>query len=103
MGKELLSSKERNNLGVNTMAIRTIINVDELESVRVCWGKWQNHPNSDLDHFKLFCDLRPTIKCPYVTVIERNDQPCALLISRFERTGFVPCIGYFKPVQMPRY
>ena len=82
------------------MAIRTIINVDELESVRVCWEKWQNHPNSDLDHFKLVCELRPKIECPHVTVIEQNDQSCALLIARLERTSFVPSIGYFKPVQI---
>ena len=101
MGKELLSIEGRNNLGVNTMAIRTIINVDELESVRVCWEKWQNHPNSDLDHFKLVCHLSSEVECPHITVMEHHNQPCALLIARLEQTSFVPSIGYFKPVRIP--
>lgn len=83
------------------METRTIINLEELESVRVCWEEWQNHPNSDLDHFKLVCHLRPEVECPHITVIERDDQPCALLVARLERTRFVPSIGYFKPIQIP--
>ena len=69
--------------------------------MRVCWEEWQNHPNSDLDHFKLVCRLRPEVECPHVTVMERDDQPCALLVSRLERTRLVPSIGYFKPIQIP--
>lgn len=83
------------------METRTIINLEELESMRVCWEEWQNHPNSDLDHFKLICHLRPEVECPHVTVIERDDHPCALLVARLERTRFVPSIGYFKPIQIP--
>lgn len=83
------------------MAIKTIRSLQELETVRDYWVSWQNHPNIDFDHFKLVCQLRQETVSPYVTVIERDGRPCALLVARLEQTYFMPSIGYLKPIRIP--
>ena len=83
------------------MRIRSIRNLEELETVRAFWEKWQNHPNNDFEHFKLVCQLRKEVISPYVTTIECDGQVRALLVGRLEGTRFVPSIGYFKPVRIP--
>ena len=85
----------------NSIATRTIRNLEELETVRGYWEAWQTHPNSDFSHFQLVCRLRSEVLCPYVAVVERDGRPCALLAARLERTHFVPAIGYFKPIRIP--
>jgi len=69
--------------------------------VRPRWEDWQKHPNSDLDHFKLICQLRQEVVHPHVTVVERDGQPLFFLVGRLERSGFSPSIGYFKPFRIP--
>lgn len=81
--------------------IRTIKSVHELENVRDCWYSWQNHPNSDIDHFKLICRLRQAMVSPHVIVMECDGLPCFLIVARLEQTHFEPSIGYFKPIQIP--
>ncbi len=83
------------------MIIKTIRSLQELETLRACWEGWQKHPNSDFAHFQLVCRLRPEVKCPHVTIVERNGKPCALLAARLERTRFVQSVGYFTPVRIP--
>jgi len=83
------------------MKIKTIRDMEELETIRPYWEGWQCHPNSDFEHFKLVCKLRPEILCPYVIVIEENSQPRLLLAGRLEQTSFSPAIGYFRPVRIP--
>jgi len=83
------------------MIIRTLRNPQDLETVRACWEEWQNHPNNDFEHFKLVCQLRREVISPYVTAMECDGRPRALLVGRLERTQFVPSIGYFKPARIP--
>ena len=83
------------------MKIKTIRDMEELETIRPCWESWQTHPNSDFEHFKLVCNLRKEIICPHVTVVEENLQPRLLLVGRLEKTSFSPAIGYFRPVRIP--
>jgi CelD/BcsL family acetyltransferase involved in cellulose biosynthesis len=83
------------------MNIRIIKTLQELETVQTYWESWQNHANNDFAQFKLVCQLRPEIESPYVLVIERNNQPHALLAGRSEWTQFAPAIGYLKPVRIP--
>jgi CelD/BcsL family acetyltransferase involved in cellulose biosynthesis len=85
---------------ISRLTVRAIRNFEELETVRAYWEGWQNHPNSDFDHFKLVCQLRSEVECPYVTVIEQDGQPVALLAGRLERTHFAPAVGYLKPVRI---
>lgn len=82
------------------MKIGMIKTVDELESVRIDWEKWQSHPNNDFDQFKMICRLRPEVESPCVPVAERNGQLLTLLAGRLERTQFAPSIGYLKPMKM---
>ena len=84
-----------------SMEIKTIRSLQELETVGAYWDSWQNHPNTDFDHFKLVCQLRQEAVIPYVTVIERDGKPCTLLAARLERTCFMPSIGYLKPIRIP--
>ncbi|MGZ4847130.1 MAG: GNAT family N-acetyltransferase [Halobacteriota archaeon] len=83
------------------MNIRIIKTLQELETVQTYWESWQNHANNDFDQFRLVCQLRPAIVSPYVLLIERNNQPHALLAGRLERTQFAPSIGYLSPVRVP--
>jgi CelD/BcsL family acetyltransferase involved in cellulose biosynthesis len=83
------------------MAIRTIRNFEELEAVRAYWENWQDYPNSDFVHFQLICRLRAEVICPHVTVVERNGEPCCLLIARLENFNFTPAIGYLKLARIP--
>jgi CelD/BcsL family acetyltransferase involved in cellulose biosynthesis len=81
------------------MNIRIIKTLQELDSVKDHWEKWQNHPNNDLEQFKLVCQIRQDGPC--VAVIEKENQPHTLLIGRMEATQFAPPIGYFKPFKIP--
>ena len=83
------------------MNIRVIRALQDLDSVRGYWEQWQSHTNNDLAQFELVCRMRPEVECPFVTVIERNAQPHALLVGRLERTAFAPSIGYVQPVRVP--
>jgi hypothetical protein len=83
------------------MKIKTIRDMEELETIRPYWESWQTHSNSDFEHFKLVCNVRKEIICPHVTVVEENMQPRLLLVGRLEQTSFSPAIGYFRPVRIP--
>jgi hypothetical protein len=83
------------------MKIKTIRDMEGLETIRPYWESWQTHPNSDFEHFKLVCNVRKEIICPHVTVVEENLQPRLLLAGRLEQTSFSPSIGYFRPVRIP--
>jgi hypothetical protein len=79
---------------------RIIKTLQELKTVQPYWERWQNHANNDFAQFNLVCQLRPEIESPFVTVIEQNNQPHALLCGRLERTQFAPSIGYLSPVRV---
>jgi hypothetical protein len=83
------------------MKIGIIKTLEELEAVRTYWEGWQNHPNNDFAQFKMVCQLRPEVESLFVTVIEDNRQPRALLAGRLQRTQFAPAIGYLTPVRIP--
>ena len=82
------------------MIIKTIRNLQEIETVRACWEAWQNHPNSDYEHFNLICRLRQDLVRPLVLSVECDGQPLALLVARLERRRLAPAIGYFKPIKI---
>jgi Acetyltransferase (GNAT) domain len=84
--------------GITIKAYRTLA---ELEAISAQWEAWQNHVNNDFSHFKLVSGIRPEIKSPYVTVIEQQGQPVAMILGRVEQIQFAPAIGYLKPVKIP--
>src|SRR4029453_11632600 len=79
---------------------RTIKDLQQLEAMRSYWEDCQNHPDIDIDHFKLIC-CRPEVVSPYVIVVERDGEPCSILAGRIENIGFVLSIGYFKAARIP--
>jgi hypothetical protein len=83
------------------MTIRIVKNLQELDSIRVIWEKHQDHPNSDFEYFRLDCKKRSVILSPYVLVVERNGNPCVLLVGRIEQIHFHPAIGYFNFFGIP--
>lgn len=83
------------------MNVRTIRSLEELQTVRGSWEHWQTHVNADLAQFELVCRLRPEVEAPFVTVLEKTEQPRALLAGRLERTQFAPSIGYLRPFRIP--
>ena len=87
-------SAQRETVPVNIRTIRTLA---ELDGVRADWERWQTHVNSDLAQFELVCRLRPEVESPFVTVLEQDGRPCALLAGRLERERIAAPIGYFKP------
>ena len=72
-----------------------------MENVRDLWESLQQHPNSDLDQFRIICKLRQEVVCPHVAVVECDGQPRSLLLGRLEQTFFEPSIGYLKLVRIP--
>ena len=83
------------------MAVRAIKSLDQLESVRTSWEAWQFHPNSDFDHFRLFCRLSPAVKYPYVVVVEDSGEPVSILAARLERTHLSTSLGYINLIRIP--
>lgn len=83
------------------MNIEIIQTLEDLEELRLCWEKWQWHPNNDFAQFKMICHIRPEVECPCVAVVQRDGQPQALLAGRLEQVQFAPSIGYFNPVKVP--
>lgn len=82
------------------MTVRTIIRLQDFESLRTFWEEHQNHPNNDFEHFQLVCRLRQDLVTPYIAIAE-NDGTTALLVARLEKGRFSPAIGYFKPLKVP--
>lgn len=83
------------------MISRTVRTLQGLSSIRDHWDRWQPHIDSDRAQFELICELRPEVECPFVTVIEHDGEPYALLAGRLESARITPAIGYFQPFSVP--
>lgn len=84
-----------------SMRVKAINSFEGLADLQSPWELYQNHPNNDFEHYRLVCRLRREVESPYVMIVERDGQISAMLIGRIERLGFCPCIGYFRPLQIP--
>lgn len=82
------------------MNVRVIRTLSELRTVRCHWEQWQTHVNSDLAQFELVCGLRPEVEAPFVTVVEQDGGPSALVAGRLERTLIAPAVGYVTPFRI---
>ena len=83
------------------MIVKSINSFQELDTLKVIWEAWQNHPNNDFDHYKLVCRLRKEVESPCVLIAENHGDIAAMLIARVEKTPFSPAIGYFHPIRIP--
>jgi hypothetical protein len=79
---------------LSIMQVKVYSSAAELEQVRASWHLLQCHPNSDLDHFLLVCDLRSNILCPCVIAVWDGDQCRCIVAARRERIRVHPSIGY---------
>jgi len=71
--------------------------VEDLESIRPMWTAWQNHPNSDFEHYTAVLASLPGVQRPHVIVAYRDATPVALLAGRLDRSSFDFTVGY-RPV-----
>lgn len=72
-----------------------------MEVLRHIWEKWQSHPNSDYEHYKIVCKLRQEFVTPYVLIVELEEKIACIFIARLERALFSPSIGYLKAIRIP--
>ena len=86
---------------INDYTINILDTIEKIESYREVWGNFNQHINSDLDHFITVILSRDEILQPYVIVINKDDQPAAILVGRIEDIPFEMSFGYktiMKPV-----
>lgn len=84
-----------------TVTGRIIRDFSELESSRKWWERWQHHPNSDYEHYKLVCRLRTDVISPFAMLFQRNGDPCTLIAGRLERTHYRRSVGYWSTPPIP--
>jgi hypothetical protein len=66
------------------LAVRTIRDLPELETLRAIWKSWTGNRDSDLDFFSSLVRSRGSGCRPHVIVITRNARPDAILIGLTE-------------------
>jgi CelD/BcsL family acetyltransferase involved in cellulose biosynthesis len=79
----------------DSLALRTIRDLHELESVRAIWESWPGSRDSDLDFFCSTVRSRGSNCRPHIIVLTRNAQPDAILIGRCERRKLRFRLGSF--------
>jgi hypothetical protein len=62
--------------------VRVLRSASELDEVRDAWIAWQNHPNANMDLFRLVMDTREEIKQPNVVAVLRQGNVESLLLAR---------------------
>ena len=80
-------------------------NFEEIESIRPVWEQMRRHesqpvPNADIDRYISVIKASGDNVRPHVMLIEHNDQPAAMIISRLEKHQLELRLGYralFKP------
>lgn len=87
--------------GQPPIQVTRLKSVDEVERLRGTWTRWHRHPNTDLDFFLTIIDCRDEVVRPHVLVVQRGDQPIAILAGRLEDVPFDLQVGY-KVLLRPR-
>ena len=78
----------------NAYSVRTVRSIDELSSIRDEWQRFQQHPNTDYDFYKLIVDVRDEVISPYVLVVEAEGAVISILAARLEAATIEYKIGY---------
>jgi hypothetical protein len=85
--------------------VRVADTVEEIETLRSFWTKYNRHPESDIDFVLMLASVRPEIVRPHILAAYEGDQPVALLVGRLEKTTVRPRIGYLKlfPISVSQF
>lgn len=67
---------------------------DEVQRLRPLWESWQDHPNTDFDHYQLVLSTRAANATPYALVVRIDGAPVAMLVGRTEPQKTSVKIGY---------
>lgn len=87
--------------GQPSIQVTPLKSVDAVERWRGTWTRWHRHPNTDLDFFLTIIHFRDEVVRPHVLVVQRGDQPTAILVGRVEDVPFDLQVGY-KVLLRPR-
>lgn len=74
--------------------LRVVRDFEDLESLRPSWERFQAHPNTDIDFYKLIMKSRPEILRPHVVQVSENGVPIGLVVGRIERSAYHVRLGY---------
>jgi CelD/BcsL family acetyltransferase involved in cellulose biosynthesis len=72
----------------------TAIQWGDVQRLRPLWEKWQNHPNTDFEHYQLVLSTRARDAAPYVVLAKVDDAPVGLLVGRTEPQEMSVKVGY---------
>jgi len=83
--------------------IEVLSSYEAIQALRPFWERLQRHPNSDLDHFLLVCQLLPEVISPFVFLATKGGQPLGLVAARLEHGSLQPRLGYLNLMRIPAY
>ena len=75
-------------------AVRIVTTMEEMEHLRPLWEALNSHPNAQVDFFRLINGVRDNVLRPHVMVLERDGDPCALVVGRMAKEDFRCRLGY---------
>jgi hypothetical protein len=84
------------NVTATPAHVRVLRSKSEVEEVSGAWRQMQWHPNADIDFYDTVLRSTPTIRHPYILVLDHCEEPSALLVGRIEEVQFSPSIGYLQ-------
>src|ERR1700691_1537667 len=76
------------------LRVQVLRSVPELESIRDAWTRWNCHPNSDIDVYRMLMDCKPDFLRPHVITVGKDGMREALLVGRIVRQRVEFKIGY---------
>lgn len=79
----------------DSLVLRTIRDLQGLESVRATWESWSGSRDSDYEFFSSIVRSRGNFCRPHVIVLSRNGRSEAILIGLCERKKLPFRVGYF--------
>jgi len=79
---------------MDSIEIRVITTLEEVEQIRCLWSTMQWHPNGDIDFYSLIVKSRPEVVTPYVLLLSQNGEPVSLIAGRVENSHLEIKIGY---------
>lgn len=67
---------------------------EDVQRLRPLWEKWQNHPNTDFEHYQLVLSTRARDAAPYLVLAKADNAPVGLLVGRTEPQDMSVKVGY---------
>jgi Acetyltransferase (GNAT) domain len=88
-------------VGAPPDGVQVLRTLEEIEHIRGVWSTFQQHPNADIDFYRLVCRVRPEILRPHVIVLYREGRPEAMLVGRLVKGTIDLSIGYGRMLKIP--